>query len=53
MPKNKNQHIVLQFYQRLFSNDGETIGKYVIRTKEIDVPCSIKKIASENFYLYG
>ena len=50
MPKNKNQHIVPQFYQRLFSNDGETIGKYVIQTKEIDVPCSIKKTASEKYY---
>ncbi|MBR1667135.1 MAG: DUF4238 domain-containing protein [Bacteroidaceae bacterium] len=50
MPKNKNQHIVPQFYQRQFSYDGETIGKYVIRTKEIDVPCSIKKTASENYF---
>ena len=48
--KNKNQHIVPQFYQRQFSNDRETIGKYVIKTKEIDIPCSIEKTVSENYY---
>ena len=50
MPKNKNQHIVPQFYQRLFSNDDETIGKYVIKTKEINLRSSIKKTACGNYF---
>lgn len=50
MPNNKNQHIVPQFYQKLFSCDNETIGKFVIKTKETDLRSSIKKTACENYY---
>lgn len=50
MPKNKNQHIVPQFYQRLFSNDGKSIGKYVINLRKNVDPSSIKNTVSEDYY---
>lgn len=50
MPNNKKQHIVPQFYQRLFSNDGKSIGKYVIRLRKGVKPSSIKNTASEDYY---
>ena len=50
MPNNKNQHIVPQFYQRLFSNDGKTIGIYVIHLRKSVKPPSIKKTASEDYF---
>lgn len=50
MPNNKNQHIVPQFYQRLFSNDGKSIGKYVIHLRKSVNPSSIKNTVSEDYY---
>lgn len=49
MSKNKNQHIVPQFYQRLFSNDDKSIGKYVIHLRKCFIS-SIKNTASEDYY---
>ena len=50
MPNNKNQHIVPQFYQRNFSIDGKTIGKYVIHLRKSVKPPSIKNTVSEDYY---
>ena len=51
MPKQKNQHYVPKFYQRLFSVDGNTIGVYIPEQgKKID-SANIKFQASED-YLY-
>lgn len=50
MPNNKKQHIVPQFYQRNFSNDGKSIGKYLIRLKRSVKPPSIKNTVSEDYY---
>lgn len=50
MPNNKNQHIVPQFYQRFFSNDGKSIGKYVIHLRKSISSSSIKKTACEDYY---
>ena len=50
MPNNKNQHIVPQLYQRLFSNDGRSIGKYVINLRKSVDPPSIRNTVSEDYY---
>ena len=50
MANNKNQHIVPRFYQKLFSNDGKSIGKYVIHLRKTVIPPSIKDTASEDYY---
>lgn len=51
MPTQKNQHYVPQFYLKLFSSDGNTIGVYVFgHGKKIDA-APIRSQASEN-YLY-
>lgn len=52
MTKNKKQHIVPQFYQRNFSNDGKSIGKYVIHLRKSVKPSSIKDTVSQEYY-YG
>lgn len=49
MPNNKNQHIVPQFYQRLFSYDEKSIGKYVIHLRKC-FSSSIRNTASEDYY---
>lgn len=50
MPNNKKQHIVPQFYQRLFSNDGRSIGKYVINLRKNVDPPSIRNTVTEDYY---
>lgn len=50
IPNNKNQHLIPQFYQRNLSNDGKSIGKYVIHLRKTVIPPSIKDTASEYYY---
>lgn len=50
MSNNKNQHIVPKFYQRSFSNDGKSIGKYVIHLRKAYNSSSIKDTVSEDYY---
>lgn len=51
MPVQKNQHYVPQFYQKLFSADGITIGVYLPEKRLKIDSASIKSQASED-YLY-
>lgn len=46
----KNQHYVPQFYQRNFSNDGKTIGAYVIEKDKYIKAAPIKSQSSEDYF---
>lgn len=46
----KNQHYVPQFYQRNFSNDGKTIGAYVISSNKNISKAPIKNQSSGNYF---
>ena len=46
----KNQHYVPQFYQRNFSDDGKTIGTYVIYRNKIICAAPIKNQSSGNYF---
>lgn len=50
--KKVNQHYVPQFYQKLFSSSGKSIGKYIIDPKKYISHSSIKNTASKKYY-YG
>lgn len=50
MADKKNQHYVPQFYQRNFSDDGKTVGTYLLKQKKYIPKSSIKNQASEDYF---
>lgn len=46
----KNQHFVPQFYQRNFSNDGKTIGAYLVELDKYVPIAGIKHQASADYF---
>ncbi len=46
----KNQHYVPQFYQRNFSNDGKTIGAYVLEKSRYIPKAPIKNQSSGDYF---
>ena len=50
MAEKKNHHFVPQSYQRLFSNDGKSIGVYNIKKNFIVRQSSIKNTMSKDYF---